>query len=80
MTTKTTKNPASLDEHIGDQPRDLNEWLDEIDRLRAQKPPLYYANGRLGSPSYDNGIDRLFERGMSPQEALMFWKRWRGVG
>lgn len=70
MTNKTTSEAQKLD---------LNEWLDEIDKLRAQKRPSYYTNPKLGEPKYDNGIDQLFTQGMSPQEALRAWKSWRGA-
>jgi hypothetical protein len=54
----------------------LNEWLDEVNRLRdSHSDPHYYNSDRLGTPKFDNGIDKLcFERGMSPQEALDWWR------
>ena len=54
----------------------LDEWLDEADRIRAQNPG-YYNNDILGTPKFDNGFDRLYYQGMSPQEALIFWAEYR---
>ena len=52
-----------------------DKWLDEVDELRRLKPPTHYFNDRLGTPKYDNGLDNLFKRGLSPQEALDWWKK-----
>ena len=52
----------------------LNEWLDEIDRIKSTKEPFYYANEFLGSPKYGNGIDSFWEQGWSPQGILHVWK------
>lgn len=55
----------------------LNEWLDEVHRIKqAHKDPAYYWSKRLGNPKFDNAIDVLcYEKGMSPQEALDWWRR-----
>lgn len=52
----------------------LNEWLDEIDRIKSTKKPHFYANDFLGSPKYDNRIDFFWEQGWSPQGILHVWK------
>lgn len=52
-----------------------NEWLDKIYELKHQKEPFYYSHDALGSPKYENGILVLFERGLSPLEALKYWKK-----
>jgi hypothetical protein len=56
----------------------LNEWLDEIDRIKSTKEPFYYANEFLGSPKYDNGIDSFWEQGWSPQGILSVWRMYEG--
>ena len=52
----------------------LNEWLDEIDRIKSTKKPHFYTNEFLGSPKYDNKIDFFWEQGWSPQGILHVWK------
>ena len=52
----------------------LDEWLDEIDRIKSTKKPHFYTNEFLGSPKYDNGIDSFWEQGWSPQGILHVWK------
>jgi hypothetical protein len=54
----------------------LDKWLDEVHRLVKLKSPFHYASNGLGSPKFENGIDKLcYEKGMSPQEALDWWRK-----
>ena len=55
----------------------LDEWLDEADRIRFKVGLGYYNNDILGTPKYDNGFDRLYYQGMTPQEALIFWRAYQ---
>jgi len=56
----------------------LNEWLDETCRIRDDHPdPCHYFNNRLGTPKFDNGLDALYEQGMSPREALEHWRTYK---
>ena len=56
----------------------LDEWLDEIDRIKATKEPFYYSNNILGTPKYGNGIDSFWEQGWSPQGILSVWRMYEG--
>lgn len=54
----------------------LDEWLDKVHKLVKAKKAFHYASDKLGSPKFDNGIDALcYEKGMSPQEALDWWRK-----
>lgn len=54
-------------------------WLDVVYELKQKKPPFFYSNDRLGSPKYENGIlERCYAKGMSPQEALDWWRNYNG--
>ena len=53
---------------------DLFHWLEEVDRLRMEED---YFSLILGTPKYDNGIERLYYQGMTPQEALIFWRDYQ---
>ena len=55
----------------------LDEWLAEADRIRFKVGLGYYNNDILGTPKYDNGFDRLYYQGMTPQEALIFWRAYQ---
>ena len=54
----------------------LEEWLDEIDRIKATKEPFYYSNNILGSPKYGNMIDMFWEQGWTPQGILDAWESY----
>ena len=54
----------------------LDDWLDEIDRIKATKEPFYYSNNILGSPKYGNMIDMFWEQGWTPQGILDAWESY----
>jgi hypothetical protein len=54
----------------------LNEWLNQVHEIVKKAEPFHYASDSLGSPKFDNGIDKLcYEKGMSPQGALDWWRK-----
>ena len=55
----------------------LEEWLNEADRIRFVVGQGFYNNPLLGTPKFDNGFDRLFKLGLTPQEALIMWRDYR---
>ena len=54
----------------------LDDWLDEIDRIKATKEPFYYSNNILGTPKYGNMIDMFWEQGWTPQGILDAWESY----
>ena len=54
----------------------LDDWLDELDRIKATKEPFYYSNNILGSPKYGNMIDVFWEQGWTPQGTLDAWESY----
>lgn len=57
---------------------EIEAWLDAVDEIQHQQSPFFYSNNRLGSPKYENGIlEMCYEKGMSPQEALDWWKNYK---
>ena len=56
----------------------LDEWLDEIDRIKDTKPHFYYSNNLLGGPKWDNGIDQFWSMGWTPQKILEAWESYEG--
>jgi hypothetical protein len=55
-------------------------WLDTVYELKQNKPPFFYSNDYLGSPKYENGIlEKCYKTGMSPQEALDWWRNYKGI-
>ena len=54
----------------------LGKWLDQVHDIKSKhKDPTHYYSERLGNPKFENGIDSLcYEKGMSPQQALDWWK------
>lgn len=52
----------------------LERWLKRIDELRAKRN---YRNRYLGTPKYDNGIDRFYYAKLSPQQALIAWRDYK---
>jgi len=49
----------------------LSTWLKRIDVLRGKRD---YWNSILGTPKYDNGIDRYYHAGYTPHQALIAWR------
>jgi len=50
----------------------LEDWLNETDRLRDQGN---YFNQWLGTPKYENGLDRLYPD-FTPLAALQWWRAY----
>lgn len=55
----------------------LEEWLNEADRIRFVVGGGFYNNPILGTPKFDNGFDALYKTGMTPQEALVYWRNYQ---
>jgi hypothetical protein len=54
----------------------LEKWLNRIDELRAKRD---YWNKYLGTPKYDNGIDRYYFAKLTPQQALIAWRDYKRI-
>lgn len=67
---------CAIDQFKNENPEE--EWLDAVYELKQKKPPFFYSNDHLGSPKYENGIlERCYKTGMSPQEALDWWRSYK---